>query len=117
MEHRLEANRENWNDRVGVHLRSEFYGVDEWLRRAEGPPRREMDALGDVEGKSLVHLQCHFGMDTLNWARAGAQVTGLDFSPAAITAATALAERAGLSQRSTFVCSNVYDAPGALLNK
>jgi SAM-dependent methyltransferase len=53
-------------------------------------------------------------MDTLQWARAGATVTGLDFSPAAIVEATSLAERAGLSERATFVCANVYDAPQAL---
>jgi SAM-dependent methyltransferase len=62
----------------------------------------------------LVHLQCHFGMDTLRWARIGATVTGVDFSPAAITEATHLAERAGLSDRSRFVCATVYDAPEVL---
>ncbi len=66
-----------------------------------------------MAGKTLVHLQCHFGMDTLRWARAGATVTGLDFSPAAIDEATSLAERAGLSERASFVCANVYDAPRA----
>jgi SAM-dependent methyltransferase len=114
MEPRLEANRLNWNERVSVHVQSQFYDVDGWLRDAPGPPPREIEALGDLEGKTLVHLQCHFGMDTLQWARAGATVTGLDFSPAAIDAATQLAQRAGLSERSSFVCADVYDAPSAL---
>lgn len=110
MDPRIEANRANWNERVPIHVASEFYDVEGWLREASGPSAEESNALGDVEGKTLVHLQCHFGMDTLRWARAGAVVTGLDFSPAAIEQATLLAARAGLSERSTFVCSNVYDA-------
>jgi SAM-dependent methyltransferase len=110
----LEANRANWNDRVGIHVASRFYDVDGWLRDKPGPTPLERQALGDVEGISLVHLQCHFGMDTLRWACVGATVTGVDFSPAAITEATNLAERAGLDDRSRFVCANVYDAPEAL---
>jgi SAM-dependent methyltransferase len=117
MEPRLAANLENWNDRVRVHAESRFYDIEGWLLKAPGPPPREIEALGDVQGKTLVHLQCHFGMDTLQWARAGATVTGLDFSPAAIDEAISLAERAGLSERASFVCANVYDAPKALSGK
>lgn len=61
-----------------------------------------------------MQLQCHFGMETLQWARIGATVTGVDFSPAAIEFATSLAIRSGLEDCSNFVCSNVYDAPVAL---
>jgi 2-polyprenyl-3-methyl-5-hydroxy-6-metoxy-1,4-benzoquinol methylase len=114
VEPRLEANRANWNERVAVHTRSRFYDVEGWLRDAPGPPSREIETLGDVKGKTLLHLQCHFGMDTLSWARVGATVTGLDFSPAAITEATTLAKRAGLSERATFVCANVYEASQAV---
>ncbi len=114
MEPRLDANRTNWNERVAIHAQSRFYDVEGWLRDAPGPPPREVEALGEVVGKSLLHLQCHFGMDTLRWARVGATVTGLDFSPAAIAEATSLAARAGLSERASFVCANVYDAPRAL---
>jgi len=114
MEPRLEANRANWNERVGIHTRSQFYDVEGWLRDAPGPRSEESDALRDVDGKTLVHLQCHFGMDTLRWVRAGAVVTGVDFSPQAIDEAVALSKRAGLADRSTFVCANVYDAPRAL---
>ena len=114
MDPRLEANLANWNSRVRVHAESRFYDVAGWLLKSPGPPSREIEALGDLEGKTLVHLQCHFGMDTLQWAKAGATVTGLDFSPAAIEEATSLAERAGLSERASFVCANVYDAPQAL---
>jgi len=114
---RFEANRANWDDRVAVHTRSKFYDVETWSNGTQGPPPREITALGNVADKSLVQLQCHFGMDTLRWARAGARVTGVDFSPDAITEAVALAARAGLSDRSRFVCSNVYDAPAALANE
>jgi SAM-dependent methyltransferase len=114
MEPRLAANRANWNERVAIHAKSRFYDVEGWLRDAPGPPLREVEAIGDVAGRTLLQLQCHFGMDTLRWARAGATVTGLDFSPAAISEARSLAARTGLSDRATFICSNVYDAPRAL---
>ena len=110
----LNANRANWDDRVAVHLTSDFYGVDRWLASGEGPDAEEAALLGDVTGARLVHLQCHFGMDTLSWARAGATVTGVDFSEAAIRAATTLAARAGLSERARFVVSDVMAAPATL---
>jgi SAM-dependent methyltransferase len=114
MDERMTANQANWNDRTGIHLESDFYDVERWLREERGPRAREIAAMGDVTGLRLLHLQCHFGLDTLQWARAGAQVTGLDFSPAAIDAAREIAVRAGLAERSTFVCANVYDATTAL---
>jgi len=114
VDERLAANRENWDDRTEIHLASSFYDVQGWLRDERGPRPREVEALGDVTGLRLLHLQCHFGLDTLAWARAGAQVTGVDFSPAAIDAARDLAHRAGLADRSEFVCSDVYEATEAL---
>jgi SAM-dependent methyltransferase len=108
------ANRANWNDRAEIHLESAFYDVEGWLRAQPGPRQREIDALGDVAGLRLIHLQCHFGLDTLAFARAGAMVTGLDFSPVAIDSARQLAARAGLADRSTFVCADVYDAAATL---
>lgn len=110
MDERSAANRANWDDRTAIHLRSRFYDVEGWLRDERGPPRREREALGDVSGLRLLHLQCHFGLDTLAWARAGAQVTGLDFSSSAIDAARDIAQRAGLADRATFVCADVHDA-------
>lgn len=110
----LSANRANWDDRTPIHLRSAFYDVEGWLTSGRGPRSREVDALGDVSGLSLLHLQCHIGLDTLAWARAGAFVTGLDFSQPAVDAARGIAERAGLSDRSRFVCADVHDAVDAL---
>jgi len=117
----FEANRAQWDDRASIHLESAFYDVEGWVagtagsrRPATGPRRREVLALGDVTGLTLVHPQCHFGLDTLAFARAGATVTGLDFSPTAIEAAGQIAHRAGLAERARFVCANVEDAPTAL---
>ena len=111
---RLEANRRQWDDRTRIHVASRFYDVDGWLHTRPGPRDREVEALGDVTGLELVHLQCHFGLDTLAWATAGARVTGLDFSPEAIREAEDLAARAGLSERARFVCADVLRAREAL---
>ena len=109
---RTQVNRAWWDERVPIHVGSTFYDVDGF--RAGGSSLRpfEVEEAGDVAGKRLVHLQCHFGLDTLSWARAGASVVGLDFSPPAIEAATSLASETGLDAR--FVCANVYDSPEAL---
>jgi len=108
------ANRKWWDSAVPVHLASAFYDVEGWLAEGRGPRKREVAVLGDVAGLDLVHLQCHFGKDTLSWARAGATVTGLDFSEPAIDAARDLARRAGLADRSDFVCAPVAEACSAL---
>jgi 2-polyprenyl-3-methyl-5-hydroxy-6-metoxy-1,4-benzoquinol methylase len=111
----MEANRLNWDDRTAVHLRNRtgFYSIDR-VRAGDNTLGEPEDAeLGDVARKRLVHLQCHFGLDTIRLARRGAVVTGLDFSTTAITAARALAAELGVPAR--FVEGNVYDAP-ALLN-
>lgn len=103
----INANRELWNKRTDAHLASEFYGVEEFVAGKSSLNRFELDLTGDVNGKSLLHLQCHFGQDTLSFARMGARVTGVDFSDTAIAAAKQLAER--ISMPAEFVCCNVYD--------
>lgn len=112
MDTRLEENLRRWNELVPIHAASRFYDVDAFLAGRCALLPIERDELGDVAGKSLVHLQCHFGLDTLSWARRGARVTGVDFAPAAIAEARALAARAGLDAR--FVESEVTRAPEAL---
>jgi SAM-dependent methyltransferase len=114
MDPQLAANRDNWDDRVAIHVASDMYDVDGWLAGARDPRPWEAEALGDVAGLDLVHLQCHFGLDTLSWAHVGATVTGLDFSGKAIATATDLAERAGLTDRARFVEANVLLASEAL---
>ena len=108
----LEANRSRWNEVVPIHANSDFYGVERFLAGETTLLPLDFDEVGDVRGKTLLHLQCHFGLDTLSWARAGANVVGLDFAPAAIAEARRLAERAALTAR--FVESDVHDAAEAL---
>ncbi|MCB0532346.1 MAG: class I SAM-dependent methyltransferase [Saprospiraceae bacterium] len=109
MQDYIDANRQAWNLRTEVHKNSEFYNVEAWKKGKSSLGDIELRELGDVHGKSLLHLQCHFGQDTLSWARLGAQVTGCDLSENAIDYARQLALEAGLDAR--FVCCNVYDLP------
>ena len=109
----LESNRELWDSWTRINLESRFYEVEEF---AAGRGR-DLDPIaragpGDVRGKSLLHLQCHFGMDTIRWARHGATVTGTDFSAEAIAAARALAARMGVP--ATFVESDIDELPSRL---
>ncbi len=108
-----EANRRMWDERVPIHVEGDFYDLAAFLR-GEGCLRDfEIEDLGDrVAGRDLVHLQCHFGMDTLDWARRGARVTGLDFSGPAVEAARGIAAQLGIEAR--FVEGDVYDAPAVL---
>jgi SAM-dependent methyltransferase len=108
----LTANRANWNERVAIHVASDFYDVPGFKAGADPLRGFEIEEIGDVTGKSLVHLQCHFGLDTLAWARRGAQVSGLDLSEKAVETATALARECGLEAR--FLAADVYDAPAVL---
>jgi SAM-dependent methyltransferase len=105
-----------WNAWTEVHTRGSFYDVDRF-RRDPADNRIdpwERDEVGDVSGSRLLHLQCHFGLDTLSWARLGASVTGVDFSEPAITFARELAAEVGLADAARFEVANVYDLPGPL---
>ncbi len=108
----LEANRAMWDERVPIHVAGEFYDVAGFKAGAPALRAFEPDELGDVTGLELVHLQCHFGLDSLDWARRGARVTGLDFSAPAVAAAGALAAELGLDAR--FVEGDVHAAPTIL---
>ncbi len=103
----FEANRLSWNKRTGVHKDSAFYDLEGFKRGTTSLTPIELGELGDVKGKSLLHLQCHFGMDTMSWEREGAIVTGVDLSDAAIKLANEVRDELGL--RAEFICSNVYD--------
>jgi SAM-dependent methyltransferase len=107
------ANEALWDAWTAVHATGEFYDLESF--RAGGVRLRpyEIELVGDVAGKSLLHLQSHFGIDTLSWARLGARVTGADFSPAAIELARTLANDLGFPE-ARFVRSNLYDLPSAL---
>lgn len=107
-------NRANWDERVGIHLGPGGYDLAP-LRAGRGRlnPIEEAE-LGDVAGLEVLHLQCHFGADTLCLAQRGAMVTGLDFSGEAIAAARALATELGLAGRARFVQADLYDAPATI---
>ena len=81
----MSENRAAWDLRTRVHVDSASYGVESFKQGRNSLRPIELEELGDVTGRSLLHLQCHFGMDTLSWARLGARVTGADFSEDAIT--------------------------------
>jgi SAM-dependent methyltransferase len=107
-----ENNRAWWDERTPIHLAGDFYDVEGFKAGRDPIQPFEVAELGPVHERSLVHLQCHFGLDSLGWARRGARVTGLDFSQPAIDAATGLAAELGLDAE--FVCADVYDALHAL---
>ncbi|MBK8157720.1 MAG: class I SAM-dependent methyltransferase [Rhodospirillaceae bacterium] len=102
-------NQARWDEVVAIHVASPFYRVKEFLAGEDILLPIESAEIGDLRGKSLIHLQCHFGLDTLALARRGAQVTGLDFSANAIAAARDLAREARIE--ANFVEGNLYDAP------
>lgn len=103
-----QANLNHWNERVAIHARSKFYDVDGFKSGNSSLLSVETEELGgEVDGKSLLHLMCHFGLDTLSFARLGAQVTGIDFSEEAIALARQIAAETNLD--ATFVQSNLYD--------
>ena len=108
-------NQANWDERVPIHARARAVYDIEALRA--GTSRLDpiaAETLGPVEGLRVLHLQCHFGMDTLKIARLGAAaIAGVDFSPPAIAMASELAAKLGLSDRARFVEANVYNAPAA----
>lgn len=103
----FETNRETWNKKVAIHANSEFYDLEGFKKGASSLNRYELEALGDVSGKSLLHLQCHFGQDTLSWARMGAKCTGVDISEEAIKLARELNTELNLDAQ--FICCNVLD--------
>jgi SAM-dependent methyltransferase len=109
MDELTRANWQRWNEVVDIHLRSDDYRVAAFRAGGADLHATEAAEIGDVTGKRLLHLQCHFGLDTLRLARRGAIVTGLDYSPKAIAAARQLARDTGLDAR--FVEGDVHDAP------
>lgn len=105
----FEVNRETWNKKVAIHRESEFYDVKGFLKGSSSLNTIELEALKDVAGKKLLHLQCHFGLDTLSWTRLGAKCTGIDLSEDGIYEAKKLNDQLGLDAE--FIHSNVYDVP------
>lgn len=105
----LEINRENWNKRTETHFKSDFYDVANFILGGNSLKSIESELLGDIQGKSILHLQCHFGQDSISLARLGANVTAVDLSDKAIEAGIQLAADCGESVN--FICCDIYDLP------
>ena len=103
----FEANKNLWNKKTAVHITSDFYGLEEFKKGTNSLTEIEIREVGDVRGKSLLHLQCHFGMDTMSWSRLGANCVGVDISDEAIKTAKEINDDLRLNAK--FICCNVYD--------
>ncbi|MBF0546399.1 MAG: class I SAM-dependent methyltransferase [Candidatus Riflebacteria bacterium] len=102
-------NRDSWNKRTEFHLKSSFYNMEGFLKGENSLQKIELNLIGAIKGKSILHLQCHFGQDTLSLARMGANVTGIDLSDVSIEKAKKLNSDLGLN--ANFICCNLYDLP------
>lgn len=105
----LDINRQTWNEKAAIHIDTPFYDQQSFLAGRNTLNAIELELLGDVTGKKILHLQCHFGQDTLSLSRMGADVTGIDFSEQAIALAEAAAKQLGLPAR--FICCDLYSLP------
>lgn len=111
----IQYNQKLWNDKVDFHLQSDFYDMEGFRNGRSSLMDIEQSYLNDVSGKKILHLQCHFGQDTISLSKLGASVTGVDFSDKAIEAAVAIASEMQTDTR--FICCDVYDLPNRLDEK
>lgn len=111
----LEINKNSWNAKVDYHLKSDFYFVEEFIAGRTSLNEPELKLLGNIKGKKILHLQCHFGQDSISLARMGAEVTAVDLSDKAIAEAKILANKCGVEVN--FIESDVYNLPKVLENK
>lgn len=107
-----EVNKKLWDAKTAHHVASDFYDNKSFVAGRSSLMDIEMGLLGDVKDKTILHLQCHFGQDTLSLARLGARVTGIDFSPEAISKARELNDQLHLD--ASFICSDIYQLPDHL---
>lgn len=111
----FDENRRLWDQLTGINARSAMYDLEGFRRGQSTLDPIEVAELGEVRGKSVLHLQCHFGQDSMSLARMGAKVVGVDFSEQAIKLARSLS--AELDIPAEFICCNIYDLPQHLDNK
>ncbi len=102
----IEINRNLWNKRTNIHFESDFYKVPEFIKGSDSLNSIELELLGNIQGKKILHLQCHFGQDSISLARKGADVTGIALSDKAIHKAKQLSIQTGVDVR--FICCDVY---------
>lgn len=105
----IALNKNTWNNKTEVHIASEFYDMKGFIDGKSTLNSIELELLGDISNKKILHLQCHFGQDTMTFARMGAQATGIDFSEKAIEKATEFSKQLNLD--TTFICCDIYEAP------
>lgn len=115
MDEFLQANQNLWDQWTIEHEKSPFYDITGFKAGKDRLRSIELTELGDVSGKSLLHLQCHFGLDSLAWARRGAQVTGVDLSEKSIALARSLSQELNIAAE--FICSDIYQLPERLSGK
>lgn len=108
-------NKKWWNTVAPIHYKSKLYNLPAFKEGKTSLELTEQEELGNVKGKTLLHPMCHFGMDTLSWARLGAVATGVDMSDKSITIAKKL--RREINVPATFICSDIYDLPNVLDKK
>ena len=111
----VEINKNSWNKRTAVHLKSEFYNQENFLKGQSSLNEIELNLLGNIEGKTILHLQCHFGQDSISLSRLGAQVTGVDLSDKAIEVARQIAKETNAN--ASFICCDIYELPHYLNQK
>lgn len=111
----IAINKQTWNNKTAVHIDSEFYDNDNFLKGKSTLNSIELELLGAISGKKILHLQCHFGQDSLSLTRMGAKVTGIDLSDVAIEKAKSLAKQLELD--TDFICSDIYELPHHLKDK
>jgi 2-polyprenyl-3-methyl-5-hydroxy-6-metoxy-1,4-benzoquinol methylase len=87
MKNYLDINKDAWNKRTRIHIKSAFYNLENWIKGECSLNSIELNLLEQVKNKRILHLQCHFGQDTLSLSRLGAKCTGVDFSTEAINKA------------------------------
>lgn len=103
----IEINRRTWNEKTAVHFESDFYNVKEFILGGNSLNSIELNLLGDIVGKRILHLQCHFGQDSISLARLGAKVTGVDLSDKAIEKGIELAKKCNADVN--FICCDIYE--------
>lgn len=108
----IEINKQSWNNRIDTHLKSEFYDLNGFLNGKTSLNDIELNLLGNIKGKSILHLQCHFGQDSISLSRLGADVTGIDLSDKAIESAKLISKKT--DSNITFICCDIYDLPNHL---
>lgn len=114
-ENYIEINKTSWNKRTDVHIDSKFYANDSFIEGRNSLNEIELNLFGDIKGKKILHLQCHFGQDTISLTRLGARAVGVDLSNKAIEKAKEMALKT--KSDATFFCCDIYDLPKNLDGK